>query len=808
MAYIKGSYPALIGGISQQVKIRRLPDQVERQVNMLSDPVTGPRRRGGYEMVAVLPELKGKRFRTELITYGTNSMLCAACACGMVYLFAIQVAGKAYGEVLYSANHAYLQAAEPSSFRFAKHGNDLIIVNTEKEVVLGEPETEKRNRPQEYGWAYPNQGAFGMEYDIRIRATTGGVDTTLVWKMTTGGTKPRKATPSYIVKTFEKQMTTGTVPDLDSDEEIVGAKLPDGWSAKADGSFLFIQAPAGTDISITSNMTSIYMRTSHNSTAPDSSQLPARLPVEADGYIMQIGYKKAKQYYEWDFEETAWKERAAWGTRRPIENLPIKVNVEELTVVQLVGKVRSAGDEENSRDPHFIGKKLTGVGSYQGRLVLLCDEYVHMSGNRDDELWYRQSMGGLRDDDPIEVASTSTYGVQYRYAVPFAGDLLLLSNSSQAIIPGRQTLTPQNAVISTAADYGMTLNSIPGMTGKSIIYPAAGTAGHSSLWEMVPSEFSERQLYSQNITEHVPALLQGGVKQLAVLAGAGYVLIVDSTDTMKLHQYMWAGSEKVHSCFHEWTCPDTVHSVHAFDDSFWILTKDAVGDFAMLRWRYETKLPGVQSATAVPHLDKIFRCTELAPDKAVKIPAGFLNSDPLESTPNLLLYTHTAEGTPFSVPVKSMELRNDTWYAYTDYQDQFVEGVDYFIGQPYLSILQPSPPVLRDQYDAPILMERAVLHNLALNVQDSGEMLVASRDRARKTQYYTYTPVRLYSWDIDAGRPFAASETLQVPVRLDMQSAQFWFQTDSCYDMQITALEYGYRYNQRTQRAMVRESST
>lgn len=806
MAYIKGSYPALIGGITQQVKIQRLPNQVERQLNMLSDPVTGPRRRGGFEVAALLPELKGKTFRTETITYGQNSMLCAACTCGMVYLFAIDVPNKKFGTVLYSGQHPYLTALTPDVFRFAKHGNDLIIVNTDKTVDLGTLEPEKLGNPKRYGWAYPNQGAYGMVFDIKVRAKTGSNELNLIWSIKTGGTKPRKATPEYIIQKIAEQMNTGTAPNLDNDEEVEGAKLPTGWTAYPEGQFLFIKAPEGTEISVSSNMNSIYMRTSNNSTAPDSTQLPARLPVEADGYIMQIGYKKAKQYYEWDIAETAWKERAAWGTRRPIQNLPIKINVEELTVAQIVGKSRLAGDTENSRDPHFVGKKLTGVGSYQGRLVLLCDEYAHMSGSRDETLWYRQSMGGLRDDDPIEVASTSTYGVQYRYAVPFAGDLLLLSNSSQAIVPGRQTLTPQNAVISTAADYGMTLNSVPGITGKSVIYPAPGTAGHSTLWEMVPSEFSDRQLYSQNLTEHLPALLKGSVTQLAVLAGAGYVLLVDESNTLKLHQYMWAGAEKVHSCFHEWTCPDTVHSVHAHNDSFWILTEDAYGDFVLLRWRHETKLPGVQSATEVPHLDKNYRANDLAQDGAIKIPDGLIRNNPLTGGVQLVMYTRTAHGTPYDVPVESVEKRGGSWYAKVKYTEHVTGGHPCFIGQRYLSVLQPSPPVLRDQYDAPILMERAVLHNLTLNVQDSGALIVSSRDRARSVHEYIYTPVRLYSWDVDAGRPFAASETLQVPVRLDMQSAQFWFETDSCYDMQITALEYGYRHNQRTQRAVARES--
>jgi hypothetical protein len=562
---------------------------------------------------------------------------------------------------------------------------------------------------------------------------------------------------------------------------------------------VFVEAPGGVEIDISTGMSDGMMRCSANSTAPDTTKLPAKLPSRADGYIMQIGYRDTQQYFEWDFTDTAWKERAAWGQRYTIQNLPVQVNIEQMLTTELVGVARTAGDSNNSPDPYFIGRKLTGICSFQGRLVLLCNEYVCTSSSRDITRFYRASISGLQADDPIEMASTSDYGVEYRFGVSFAGDLLLLSKASQAVVSGKQTLTPQNAVISIAADYSMALHNVPALTGKSLIYGVAGTAGHSAIWEMVPSEFSERQLYAQNITEHLPSYLVGDIRQTAVMPGAGYILILDSSNTLKLHQYMWAGSEKVHSCFHEWTCPDTVHSLHAFQDSFWLVTSGEGGDVRLERWRYEAKLPGVQASTDVPHLDRRFKVTCMDPALGVTVPEERFEQSDFDNS-RVLLYGHTQYGTPYSFTPDSAEIVGTNWVL----KSRYFEAAEYTIGLQYTSILQPSAPVLRDHYDAPILMERSVLHSLSVRVQDTGELGAYTQDRARQLQKYAYNPTRLYRWDIDAGRPLVSSETLQIPARLDLQSAEFWFEADGCYDMQIVALEYGYRHNRRTQRAIAR----
>lgn len=54
MSTFESSYKSLLQGVSQQIPSERLPGQLTSQLNMLSDPVTGLRRRPGVEFKAAI----------------------------------------------------------------------------------------------------------------------------------------------------------------------------------------------------------------------------------------------------------------------------------------------------------------------------------------------------------------------------------------------------------------------------------------------------------------------------------------------------------------------------------------------------------------------------------------------------------------------------------------------------------------------------------------------------------------------------------------------------------------------------------
>lgn len=782
MAYTKGTYPSLIGGITEQIQQTRQANQVQAQLNMLSDPVTGPRRRGAMPYAGTLQGLTGKHFKSELFEVGNEIYaLVVGVALGEVRLYSIETRDYAPGELIQTYSTDYVSTPDRNAIKFAKHGSGIVILNTDQTVQLAPALAEKALEPARQGYFYIQGGALGTQFDVTYQLGRYGAVHTITH--TTGTSSAKGAVPRNIAnKLYEKLLVH---PEIGTAQ---------GWVHQRIGAYVYSRAPAGSaELRIQSPLGVSQVRTSRNHNILDSSELPARLPKEADGFVMTTGKLTEFQYFEWDHENTRWNERAAYGLRRPILNLPRLFDIRERTLKDIKGTGRLSGDLENAENPYFIGKKLTGVGSFQGRLILLCNEYVFFTSSK-NELFWRKSAGSLADDDPIEIAGVTSYGLSYKYTVPFMGDLLILAESAQALIPGSVLLTPKTASLSIASEYQMSLEARPLLTGKSLIYAAPNVTDGSSIWEMVPSEYTNRNLYAQNITEHVPTMFKGKVRQVAGLDAAGYVLFRDDSDRLKVHQYLWAGSDKVHSSFAEWELTELIHELHSSDTAVYVFVAGTDGAVHVLSWEHTPNSPNNLHLDRFTKIQRIQRGVFRAPYSL------FTQTELLSGDVSILQYTEN--GTPYYV--KPLAIYNEAGNTWRLEAEDFSGTGDVGIGMHYKSMLQPSAPILRDGWNQPILLERAVLHMLTVRLQDSGEFTLYFKDRARPETSLEFNPYRLYETNLDPGAPAIGSDVLNIPLRLDMSTAEFRFETSSPYDMWIPSLEYGFRHNQRFKRTVVR----
>jgi len=772
MGYFKGGYPPLIGGVSQQVYHARASNQVSEQVNMLSDIVTGPRRRGGFRLVRELP-VQPNDAATEVVTLGAREvLLCVECSTGRLRVFSLDDSS----EVLLDATHAYLVAEKTTSIRFVQHGNDVYALNTERTVQLGEAEQELAANPNTLGYFYVNAGALSTTFNVAIDRD--GLTYSVSHK--TPDENAELATPEHIAT----QLRT-----LLENHDTVGTT--NGYVYTQLGPYVFVQA--NTLVRVSSTLGTHMVQVSNSSNVKDVSALPAKLPRVAGGYIVRIGYDKVASYYVWDYADAAWKERAAWGERKALENLPVYINAESMQLNQLQTPGRLAGNTENSPDPAFVGEKLTGLGSFQGRLLLMQGENLTFSASNDPSRLYRASMSKLDDDDPIEMSSTTTLGVKYEYALPHNGDLLITSETVQGLIPGRTVLTPKTAVVSIAAQYKMQPGVQPRSTGKSVLYPAASSLGTSALWEMTPSEYTEQQVTAHNITEHLPSYIRGKVRGMSTSNTSGIAVILDDSQSIKVHQYLWDGTSKKHSAFHEWNTREHILSVHMQTNLLYIIA--AAGQtLRVLEWDIVSGLG--DEWKSVPKLDSYVRLQ--ATTGTVIVPKWMFPLEDLESGA-VLAYGLSAHGTPYPYRIGLWAAAGDNYVGRSEY---IVAG-PITLGYTYESKLTPTTPVVRDFQGAAVLTERAVLRSVTAICHNTGSLKVNVSDRARKFPEAEYTPLRMYSNDLDAGLPLATTGPVQVPMRTDLQSTVFTFSTTDIYDMNITAIEFDYRHNRKGQRTYI-----
>lgn len=783
MAYFEGSYKQLLFGVSQQARKDRLDGQVEEQINMTSDLTFGLRRRSAAQLSFLGPSTVTDWNRLSF-TYtevgGRRVLIVIDTTTGLL------TARSTIGDALYTQQNDYLVATARSSISFAVVQDALYIANIEKTpyevaATTGYPDPKYR------GFFFVNAGAYNKRYYITIGVP--GADWTVDVE-SAGTANPARAQPEHIagqlVSALEAHPDVGTTA---------------GFAYLQVGAYVYITAPVA--ISVSSGSGTAYVRTSGASNVPLVSDLPATLPPEADGYIVGVGTGKVKVYYRWVQAEKAWVEDAEWSALYVPEQMPLRLSFSD-SVWSLETpeyERRAAGNETTNPALQFLERPLSGITSFQGRLVLLAGDFVCMSASNKPERWYRSTMAQLEADDPIEIAASSTLATPYRHGVQFNQDLVLFSEQYQATVPGRAALTPASATLSISSTYTNDPSVRPVPVGMSMYFAAPRAAGWAGMWEMTPSPYNENQLSAQDVTGHIPQYIRGPVRFIAASSTTNIVVVGDSKDAREvvIHEYLWTGTEKVHQSWHRWRFEYPVHFAY-FDGDVVYLVCQAQGN----RWmhiRVDIRQGAGDAGLTAGRLDYYWEnAVGSAGDGYLLVPSPVPQLWAKSEDPATLMefqpwafhldgdYVGVRE---LLVPVEVVP------NVGVRYRVTAPVGVRIRAGVKYTSLVTPSAPVVRDQNDVPITTQRASLHKFVVNLQNTGEFTYQTRDHYRALDPVVTSPLRFGSPELTAGAPQVADGTVYIPCRLDMQTTLLTLSTDDVYDLNVTSLEYGFKYHQR-----------
>lgn len=783
MAYFEGSYKQLLFGVSQQARKDRLDGQVEEQVNMTSDLTFGLRRRSAAQLSFLGPsevtdwnrlaftytEVGGKRV---LVIIDTTTGLLAV--------------RSTIGDVLYTQQNNYLRATSRSSISFAVVQDALYIANNEKtpyEVVAptGFPDPKYR------GFFFVNAGAYSKRFIVTIGVP--GADW-VVDVVSADTSKPAEAQPEHIAG----QLVTALAAHPN-----VGTAA--GFGYLQVGAYVYITAPVA--INVSSGSGSAYIKASGASNVPQVSDLPATLPSAADGYIVAVGTGKVKVYYRWVQAEKAWVEDAEWSSLNIPEQMPLRLSFSGLvwSLEMPAYERRAAGNATTNPALQFLSRPLSGITAFQGRLVLLAGDFVCMSASNKPERWYRSTMAQLEADDPIEIAASSTLATPYRHGVQFNQDLVLFSEKYQATVPGRAALTPATATLSISSTYTTDPTVRPVPVGMSLYFAAPRAAGWAGMWEMTPSPYNENQLSAQDVTGHIPQYIRGPIRFIAASSTTNIVVVGDShaSHELVIHEYLWTGTEKVHQSWHRWHFEHPVHFAYFDGDVVYLVCqapgnrwmhirvdiRQGAGDAGLTAGRLDYYWENVVGSTGDGYL--------LVPSP---VPQLWAKSDNPATLMEFQPWAFHLDGDYVGVR-ELLEPVEVVPGVGVKYRVTAPAGVRIRAGIKYTSRVTPSAPVVRDQNDVPITTQRALLHKFVVNLQNTGEFTYQTKDHYRTLDPIVTSPLRFGSPELTAGAPAVADGTVFIPCRLDMQTTLLTLSTDDVYDLNVTSLEYGFKYHQR-----------
>ncbi len=779
MSVFESSYKSLLQGVSQQLPRERLPGQVGAQENMLSDPVTNIRRRPGaqYRYNVDMPSAQYNTVRawfTDIGGFRVHVLLNTATG-------VITVMDEEYTILETFPGQAYLTTTNISNIRTTTVGDEFFFLNTEE---VPEVLTETTGiSPTRQGYFYIAAGSFSREYSVTITSSVGNITASYTTPAGTAAGDAALSTPNYIATQLKNALSS----------QLATAGLSGIYQI---ASYVYVQGLVGTsNVAVNSSTGTQYVQYSKASYTPTEGSLPAQLPAEANGYVMAVGSLTAPNYFKYDHTQTAWLETGQYGSPTSITNMPISLTYADgawaLVIEDFQGRL--AGDDESNPKHRFMTHGISGIGSYQGRLVLLSGPLVSLSDSTAPRSFFRSTVSSVVDSDPVEIGSTGNSSASYEYCIPFNKDLVLFSESYQALIPSASTaLTPRNAYVVLTSTHESSMLSAPVSLGRTLMYPIRRSEDFFGVMEMIPSQYTDSQYISVDSTQHLPKYLAGDCRFSVSSTVDNMVLFAPTGDTKSLivHEYSWDAESKIQQAWHRWTFPYDVAA--AYFSNAYVNVLFAQND-TVVGCSIDPRVGVLTFDAERRPFSDLYVITDIV-DNTVTLPDWMVQFDPTIAN-DLVAAVGTGALAGDRVGFSVQDANTLTTVR------SFPSG-SVAIGVPYSSSIAPNPPILKDQNEVVISSNKLTVLRYMIGTKNSSQYEVTVRDAASPTADPESTATLSWSsTELDINRGRYANESIAiVPCRTNAASTNVLISTSGTGELNVISLEYVCKYNQKIRR--------
>lgn len=560
-----------------------------------------------------------------------------------------------------------------------------------------------------------------------------------------------------------------------------------------DGPYVFVSRAGG--ISVNTSVGSGFMVASKSGVVPSTGDLPARLPSAANGFICRVGTGDSPQYYRYNHLTTEWSETGAWGSPNSITNVPISIlwNGTAWALKTTAFEGRNAGDDDSNELHEWMTYGITGMGTYQGRLVLMSGPLVSLSASNKPRQFFRSTVSSLLNSDAIEVGAGMNSAAAYEWAIPFQKDLVLFSRTYQAVIPsGNSAITPATATVVPTSAHETDTTSSPITLGRTLMYCTPKSEDFFGAMEMIPSNYTDSQYVSQDSTPHLPKFM-GGRCRFAVSSGvASLALFSPSGDPYSLvvHEYHWDGETKVQQAWHQWTFEYPIACAYFASD---VVVLAFIQNGNIVLGTVDPRAGALNaSSERRPFLD--LNVSASIVDNTVTIPAWMLAFDPLiRNKLKLVMVTGALAGEEVGFTNGATANTLTTVLSHP--------SGTVGVGIPYYSGVIPSPPVVKDYNDQTIHSGKATLQRYMVGTKNSSEFTVNVTDAYSTGEDLAVPTLSWSSPELELGRGLYADTSISiVPCRTDLRSTAMEVSTEGTGELNITSLEYVAKYHPKIKR--------
>lgn len=784
MSAFEGSQKNMLQGVSQQLQRERLEGQVTAQMNMLSDVVTGVRRRPGAEIKSW--QMLGNAQASRLVAWdGDIAGQRIKCVLNGVDGI-LRIYNDGWSAVLATFYNDYWVFTDRKDIQHTITDDKLFVLNKSKVPFISarSPATDNTRK----GFFFVKVGTFATRYAVTVSDAGASFTAEYTTPEANVAGAAGVSTPEYINSVLAGQIATN---------------FGGAWGVGVVGSYTYVITASG-GCRVTSNNSASMVGVSNAQYVQQITDLPARLVAAADGITIAVGAVATPTYYRFQYSTGVWQEGPKEGSATALGNMPlyVYVNASSVWTVGNTYEGRLSGDDNTNPDPSFLNYGIDGIGSFQGRLVLLNGSKVNMSASGRTGRFYRSTIETILVADPIEVGASANSSAAYQYCVPFNKDLLLYSEKYQALVPGGGTiLGPNNATVVVTSTYESDMTSAPLPLGRTVMYPAPRSKDFFGMMEMLPSPYTDSQYVSSDVTAHLPKYLNGRCRFSVSSSVSGIALFASTTDlrTLVVHEYTWDGDEKAQTAWHKWTFP------YDIADAFFAGS--------------EVNLMFVNNGQVIvgsidPRVGTLTAAGERRPFLDLYSDATVVKTDPDPTTGGVvtvdsrLLAFDPAWCSKARLADKAMELLGeevgvDSRTGTTLLTVPSFGAGAVSMGMAYRSSLSPSMPTIKDSNGVVISSSKLTLLRFMIGTSNSYEYEALVQDSGDDSGDTEEELATLYwgSADLDLGRArISVESTAILPCRTNAATTTVVLSTDALGELNLISLEYICRYNQKLKR--------
>lgn len=756
MSVYEGVYKSLIQGVSQQTPQEREDGQLGKQINMLSDPVTGLRRRGGFKYHQRISTISPNSYIRIINIDGVQRVIAIDTTSGNLYVFNDFASSTVSWAVL---NSSYFKTlGGKSSIKTTVARDNFFIVNTERVPTKLERSTTSRINPDKYGYLSIRSSQFSKYFSVTVSYGTYSTSYSVV----ASADSAAFASPESVAKAFYDQMRATPTFLAMFNLELTGTTVALEIKDKTTTGVLDVQTSTGD----------VYMVTSSASRVTTKSNLLGMLPNSLDTYTMAVGNTGNSAYYQYSASKKVWSEVGAYSKPYTITDEPKYLYITPTGVPALANlKIpeRSAGDDDNNPLPKFIGYGITGISAHQSRLVILSGAYVNMSRTTDFNQFSRTTVTELLDDEAIEISSAALSSAQFEYAVPYNKDLILIAQDQQAVIPSNSTvLTPKTAVIYPSTKLDVSLAAEPVTVSRSMYYTYQRGVEYYQVGEFIPNSYTDSQYYAQNLTDHIPLYATGVCTTLASSTTNNMVVMCSDSPEILVNQFLWRGDDRPLMSFHKWVLPYKVMYAQFLQEFLVLFMQDDVGN--LLIGTMNVQLNQLDDKP-VPYVDnyQYVTITNGVGTKPVYLPTGNL----VATIYDTVLSRH-----------KEVQFEIEGNVVKCPYEGTIV------LGQRYSSEFQLTPPFVKDDNGKVVAGTRTTIQQLRMTFKDTGSFSVKVQDTMGVA--YDNDDSTAFTWsEADLGYSWVNSiGAVVIPCRTRLSSTECSVSTTGTTDLNLVSTEY------------------